>query len=85
MGITFKLYNNESNYQRTIPFDIIPRVISGGEWDPVERGLAQRIKAINLFIDDIYNDQNILKENVIPHEIINSQKDFDRRYWLKTT
>ena len=44
MGITFKLYDNESNYQRTIPFDIIPRVISGGEWDPVERGLAQRIK-----------------------------------------
>ena len=76
MGITFKLYDNESNYQRTIPFDIIPRVISGGEWDPVERGLAQRIKAINLFIDDIYNDQNILKENVIPHEIINSSKGF---------
>ena len=75
MGITFKL-NDNIDYERTIPFDIIPRVISGKEWDPVEKGLAQRIKAINLFIDDIYNDQQIIKDNLIPPEIIKSSKGY---------
>ncbi|MEC7108054.1 MAG: circularly permuted type 2 ATP-grasp protein, partial [Verrucomicrobiota bacterium] len=75
MGITFKL-NDNIDYERTIPFDIIPRVISGKEWDPVEKGLAQRIKAINLFIDDIYNDQEIIKDNLIPSEIIKSSKGY---------
>ena len=75
MGITFKL-NDNIDHERTIPFDIIPRVISGKEWDPVEKGLAQRIKAINLFIDDIYNDQEIIKDNLIPSKIIKSSKGY---------
>ena len=49
MGITFQLYEDEPKNQRTIPFDIVPRVISGDEWDPIEQGLQQRIKAINMF------------------------------------
>ncbi len=76
MGITFQLYEDEPKNQRTIPFDIVPRVISGDEWDPIEQGLQQRIKAINMFIDDVYNDQNIIKDNVIPGELIFSSKGY---------
>ena len=76
MGITFQLYEDEPKNQRTIPFDIVPRVISGDEWDPIEQGLQQRIKAINMFIDDIYNDQNIIKDNVVPGELIFSSKGY---------
>ncbi len=68
MGITFNVYGAEAGTERIFPFDIIPRIIPGHEWEQVEQGLRQRIKALNLFIDDIYHDQKILKDGVIPRE-----------------
>ncbi len=70
MGITFTIYSEGKNIDRSWPFDIIPRVISGREWKQVSKGLAQRCKALNAFIDDIYNRQKILKDGIVPAETI---------------
>ena len=59
MGISFTIYSEGKNIDRAWPFDIIPRVISGRDWDKVSKGLAQRTRALNAFIDDIYNKQKI--------------------------
>lgn len=66
MGVSFTVYSSERNIDRAWPFDIIPRIISAKEWDRVTLGLQQRIKALNKFIQDIYNDRLIIKEGVIP-------------------
>jgi uncharacterized circularly permuted ATP-grasp superfamily protein len=66
VGITFAVYGDESGTERTIPFDIIPRVIPAADWKILEEGLRQRVKALNLFLRDIYNEQAILKEGIIP-------------------
>nr|WP_145059252.1 circularly permuted type 2 ATP-grasp protein [Lignipirellula cremea] len=60
MGITFAVYGHEDGAEKVWPFDLVPRIIDGGEWDSIERGLVQRIRALNMFIDDVYNDQKIL-------------------------
>jgi len=67
-GITFTLYGDEQNTERLIPFDIIPRSIKASEWQMVERGCIQRVQALNMFLADIYHDQRILKEGIIPAE-----------------
>jgi uncharacterized circularly permuted ATP-grasp superfamily protein len=72
MGITFNVYGDSAGTERIFPFDLIPRIVRAEEWDWVERGLKQRIHALNEFIDDIYHDQKILKDKVIPEEIIKS-------------
>ena len=59
MGISFTVYSDGENIDRAWPFDIIPRLIDGAEWSVVERGLAQRLRALNRFIDDIYNDSRV--------------------------
>lgn len=70
-GITFTLYNgSSSDTERVIPFDMIPRIITSDEWETLEKGLIQRAKAINHFIKDVYHDQNIFKDNVIPRKMI---------------
>ncbi len=74
MGITFNVYGEGGGTEKIFPFDIIPRIISADEWDYVERGLKQRIYALNLFIQDIYNEQKIIKDRVIPEYVINSCK-----------
>jgi uncharacterized circularly permuted ATP-grasp superfamily protein len=66
MGITFNVYGDTAGTERIFPFDLIPRIIAADEWDHIERGLKQRIHALNCFIDDIYHDQKILKDGVIP-------------------
>ena len=76
MGVTFTVYNNDEGTEKIFPFDIVPRIIEAAEWDTIERGLKQRIRALNLFIDDIYHDQNILKDGVIPEHVIFSGKSF---------
>ena len=76
MGITFNVYGDNAGTERIFPFDIIPRIIEAAEWDVVESGLKQRIEALNLFIDDIYHEQKILKDGVIPEEIIRSAKSY---------
>jgi uncharacterized circularly permuted ATP-grasp superfamily protein len=72
----FNVYGDNAGTERIFPFDIIPRIIEAAEWDVVERGLKQRIEALNLFIDDIYHEQKILKDGVIPEEIIRSAKSY---------
>jgi uncharacterized circularly permuted ATP-grasp superfamily protein len=70
MGITFNVYGDEQGTEKIFPFDIVPRIIAAEEWDRLERGLKQRIEALNLFIDDVYHDQKILRDGVLPREIL---------------
>jgi len=69
-GITFTVYNDNAGIERIFPFDIIPRILKAEEWKTVEDGLKQRLKALNLFLKDIYSEQNILKDKIIPSELI---------------
>lgn len=75
-GITFTVYNEGQNIDREWPFDIIPRVIREREWRKIEEGLKQRLMALNLFITDVYNDEKIMKDKVIPRSILASSKDY---------
>ena len=70
MGITFTVYSDGANLDRAWPFDLIPRVISGDEWSVVERGLVQRLVALNRFIDDVYNEQRVIADGVFPAELL---------------
>ncbi len=70
MGITFNVYGEAEGTERIFPFDLVPRIVSAAEWDYLERGLRQRIHALNEFIDDIYHEQKIVKDGVIPREVI---------------
>ncbi|MEY2957512.1 MAG: hypothetical protein RLZZ01_80 [Actinomycetota bacterium] len=76
MGITFTVYSDGQNIDRAWPFDIIPRVIPGDEWDRVSAGLAQRLRALNLFIDDLYNDQRIIDDGVFPAELLEASVNY---------
>src|SRR6202790_137703 len=76
MGITFNVYGDSAGTERIFPFDLVPRIVAASEWDYIERGLKQRIHALNLFLDDIYHQQRIVKDGVIPAEIIRSAKSF---------
>ncbi|MCC6303222.1 MAG: circularly permuted type 2 ATP-grasp protein [Gammaproteobacteria bacterium] len=77
MGITFRVYTEEEgSIDRAWPFDIIPRVIARDEWRRIEAGLRQRVRALNLFIDDVYHGQRALKEGVVPAELIADSKNF---------
>ena len=76
MGISFTIYSEGDNIDRSWPLDIIPRLIPGTEWDEVERGLKQRLTALNLFIDDLYNDRRILKDKIVPAELIDSSRNY---------
>src|SRR6195952_2417705 len=73
-GITFSL----SGQERPFPLDLVPRVISGAEWNRLERGIIQRVKALEKFLDDIYGDQEILRDGVIPRRLITSCEHFHR-------
>ncbi|MBM3375486.1 MAG: circularly permuted type 2 ATP-grasp protein [Betaproteobacteria bacterium] len=75
VGITFNVYGDEAGAERLIPFDLIPRIIPGEEWQQLERGLRQRLRALNAFIQDIYSEQRILAQRIIPADLIlgNSQ------------
>jgi uncharacterized circularly permuted ATP-grasp superfamily protein len=70
MGITFNVYGDSAGAERIFPFDLVPRIIPAEEWDLIERGLKQRIRTLNAFIDDIYHDQKILKDGVIPRDVV---------------
>src|SRR5258708_5639265 len=76
MGITFNVYGEQAGVEKIFPFDIVPRIVSTGEWSRIERGLKQRIRALNLFIDDIYHDQKIIKDGIVPQDIIFSAKSY---------
>ncbi|MEO2175284.1 MAG: circularly permuted type 2 ATP-grasp protein [bacterium] len=76
MGITFTVYSEGENIDREWPFDIIPRVLHQKEWQTIERGLKQRLQALNHFITDVYNDEKIIKDKRIPRDILASSKDY---------
>lgn len=75
-GITFTVYGEESSTERVFPFDLMPRIIPKKEWDLLSAGLEQRIQALNLFLNDIYHDQKIVKDKVFPEEILKSGKHY---------
>jgi len=79
MGITFNVYGDSAGTERIFPFDLIPRIVPAGEWDHIERGLKQRVHALNAFIDDIYHDQKILRDGVIPREVILSAVSYRKQ------
>lgn len=76
MGMTFNVYHDNQGVEKILHLDLIPRIISGSEWETIEKGLTQRIIAINMFIDDLYNDQKILKDGIIPSDLILSSRDY---------
>src|SRR5437868_12969469 len=65
-GITFTVYGREEGTERIFPHDLLPRVISAAEWDVIERGLKQRVQALNLFLRDVYHERRIIKDGIIP-------------------
>ncbi len=75
-GITFNVYSEEEGTERIFPFSLIPRVVGAGEWQEVDAGLKQRLQALNLFLLDVYGEQRILKEKVVPEEIVLSSPGF---------
>ena len=77
-GVTFTVYNDNEGIEKIFPFDVVPRVITAEEWDKIDRGIKQRLKALNLFIKDIYHDQFILKDGIIPANLIYSCPNFLR-------
>jgi len=76
LGITFNVYGAKEGTERIIPFDILPRMMGASEWDWIERGLKQRICALNMFIDDVYHNQHILRDRAIPDHVILSAASF---------
>jgi len=76
MGITFTVYSEAGNIDRQWPYDVIPRPILHSEWKQVERGLVQRLTALNLFIGDVYNDQRIIRDQVVPAQLLHTSKNF---------
>ncbi|MEB3887325.1 circularly permuted type 2 ATP-grasp protein [Lyngbya sp. CCY1209] len=76
LGATFNVYSDNEGTERILPFDMIPRIVSASEWADLEKGLKQRIHALNLFIADIYGEQKIVRDGVIPMDLIASSKGF---------
>jgi uncharacterized circularly permuted ATP-grasp superfamily protein len=77
-GITFTVYGNDEGTERIFPYDLLPRIITGAEWGVVERGLAQRLLALNLFLKDIYHEGRILSDGVVPRELVFSCPHYRR-------
>ena len=77
-GITFTVYGKKEGTERIFPYDMLPRIITGSEWDVIERGLIQRITALNLFLRDVYNEGKILADGFVPRELVYSCPQFRR-------
>jgi uncharacterized circularly permuted ATP-grasp superfamily protein len=77
-GITFTVYSDDAGIERIFPFDIIPRILTGAEWDHIQKGITQRLRALNLFLKDVYSEQQIIKEKIIPAELIASCPHYTR-------
>jgi uncharacterized circularly permuted ATP-grasp superfamily protein len=70
LGVTFNVYSDGAGVERVWPFDIVPRIVAASDWDRIERGLRQRIVALNLFLDDVYHEGKILRDGVVPRELV---------------
>lgn len=78
MGVTFNVYSDDQGTEKIFPFDIVPRIVSASEWTILDKGLRQRIEALNQFLADIYSDQKIIKDGIIPAELIESASGFHK-------
>lgn len=76
IGITFNVYGEDEGTERLIPFDSVPRIIPAGEWQRIDRGIRQRVKALNAFLYDIYHEQNILRAGLIPAEQVLANEQY---------
>ena len=76
LGITFTVYGHASGTEKIWPFDLLPRMIDSSEWQKIEQGLKQRIRALNLFVSDVYNDQKIVKDGIVPEELLKTSKTY---------
>jgi uncharacterized circularly permuted ATP-grasp superfamily protein len=76
IGVTFNVYSDGAGVERVLPFDIVPRVITAAKWSRIERGLQQRIRALNTFIHDVYHEGRILRDGVVPQELVLSAPSF---------
>jgi uncharacterized circularly permuted ATP-grasp superfamily protein len=76
MGITFTIYSEAGNIDRAWPLDVVPRIMSRSEWNPIQEGLKQRLTALNMFINDLYNKQEIVKDGVFPSEVLAGSANF---------
>ncbi|MEL6552740.1 MAG: circularly permuted type 2 ATP-grasp protein [Cyanobacteria bacterium J06621_11] len=76
LGVTFNVYGDSQGSERVFPFDVVPRIINHQDWKTLEIGLQQRIEALNRFLDDIYNDQKIIQDGIIPRETVESASGF---------
>jgi uncharacterized circularly permuted ATP-grasp superfamily protein len=79
-GVTFNVYGDSAGTEKIFPFDLLPRIIPAKEWEHLERGLVQRITALNLFLHDIYHEQKILKDGLVPPEYVLTGKHFRREF-----
>ncbi len=70
MGITFNVYGHEAGTEKIFPFDVVPRIVDAGEWVSIEKGLKQRVRALNAFVADIYGDARIVKDKVVPESLV---------------
>src|ERR1035437_10462663 len=77
-GITFTVYGKDDGTEHIFPYDILPRLITAEEWDKIERGLTQRITALNHFLRDIYYDAKILADRIVPRELVSSCRKYRR-------
>jgi uncharacterized circularly permuted ATP-grasp superfamily protein len=77
-GITFTVYGDQSGTERIFPYDLLPRVLTAAEWKTIERGLTQRLTALNLFLRDIYHDGRILAEGIVPRDLVYSAQHYRR-------
>jgi uncharacterized circularly permuted ATP-grasp superfamily protein len=75
-GITFTVYSGDEGTERIFPFDLIPRIIPRDEWEMIERGLEQRLRALNMFLHDVYHEGRILQEGVVPREVVETARHF---------
>ncbi len=76
MGITFNVYGQQAGIERIFPFDLVPRIVEAREWETLEKGLVQRVRALNLFIGDIYGAQKILEAGIVPRELVLSAASY---------
>ena len=78
MGITFNVYGSGAGHDKIMPFDLVPRIVPAAEWTRIERGLAQRIVALNAFLSDVYGAQKIIKDGIVPRELVESGSSFQK-------
>ena len=77
-GVTFTVYGDDQGTERIFPYDLLPRIITAREWETIERGLIQRLTALNMFLKDIYQDGRILKEGIVPRHLVFSAQHYRR-------